>query len=571
MRGQSSESRLQGLIHSLEQGGLAPVFRRLLLAAAVVGIALAYLLIQFKGLSSAEGMDQAQIAREVVAGHGFSTKVIRPLVVAEFEKTKSKIPDILPDTYHAPLHPLMNAAVLTLFRGALTAPLDANHPIFAGDRVIAAVGSIFFILSLVVTYFIGCRLFDSRVALIGCALALLSDQLWQFSLSGLPQMLILFLFSCAAWCLVAAMQAPEGRQARYLVLLGILLGLMALSHAATLWIAAGAILFCGLHFRWRIRAALIPLLICLGLFSIWIVRDYAVSKTPFGISPIAFLDNDLLTGGSWMREAAPDYSTISFPTVRHRILDELRNQAGSLYLLLGGIIVAPVFFVSLLHRFKQSWTAHFRWALLLMWGLAFLGSALLGINGKSVHANQFNILFGPLMALYGVALIFVLWSRLDLPSFVRPVLVGALILVSTFPPLLGFLFRDVRIQFPPYVPAFMRLFSEWTTPNEVICSDMPWAIAWYSDRKSVWLPSKVQDFFKYGSEESAGGPIVGLYLTPVSRDTGLASGIVTGKYSNWAGLIVPLPDAVEKFPFKAHLAIADNQCLYYSDRERWKR
>jgi hypothetical protein len=46
---------------------------------------------------------------------------------------------------------------------------------------------------------------------------------------------------------------------------------------------------------------------------------------------------------------------------------------------------------------------------------------------------------------------------------------------------------------------------------------------------------------------------------------------MTGKYSNWAGLIVPFPDAVEKFPLKAHLAVADNQCLYYSDRERWKK
>jgi hypothetical protein len=60
-------------------------------------------------------------------------------------------------------------------------------------------------------------------------------------------------------------------------------------------------------------------------------------------------------------------------------------------------------------------------------------------------------------------------------------------------------------------------------------------------------------------------------MTPVSRDTSLSSGIMTGKYSDWAGLTIPFPEAVEKFPLKAHPAVADNQCLYYSDRERWKR
>jgi Dolichyl-phosphate-mannose-protein mannosyltransferase len=203
------DTRLQGLIHSLEQGGLAGLFRRVLLAAIIVGIALAYLLIQFNGLSSAQGMDQAQIARQLALGHGFSTKLIRPLALAEYERANSKVTDSLPDSYHAPLGPSVNAVALTIFRGALTAPLDINHPIFAADRVIAALATIFLVLSLIVTYSIGCRLFDSRVALISCALVLLSDQFWQFSLSGLPQMLILFLFSCAAWCLVAATQITE--------------------------------------------------------------------------------------------------------------------------------------------------------------------------------------------------------------------------------------------------------------------------------------------------------------------------------------------------------------------------
>jgi hypothetical protein len=39
----------------------------------VAALALAYLFIEFKGLSAADGIDHAQIARELAAGRGFST------------------------------------------------------------------------------------------------------------------------------------------------------------------------------------------------------------------------------------------------------------------------------------------------------------------------------------------------------------------------------------------------------------------------------------------------------------------------------------------------------------------
>ena len=57
--------------------------------------------------------------------------------------------------------------------------------------------------SIVVLFFIACRLFDQRLALLSCALVLICDMIWQYSLSGLPQMLMLFLFSAdrfMCWC-----------------------------------------------------------------------------------------------------------------------------------------------------------------------------------------------------------------------------------------------------------------------------------------------------------------------------------------------------------------------------------
>jgi hypothetical protein len=66
--GPNGESQVQRVVHSIEQGNLAGLIRILLTIVGIVALALAYVFIEFKGLSAAEGIDQAQIARELAAG-----------------------------------------------------------------------------------------------------------------------------------------------------------------------------------------------------------------------------------------------------------------------------------------------------------------------------------------------------------------------------------------------------------------------------------------------------------------------------------------------------------------------
>jgi hypothetical protein len=569
------ESQVQQVVHSIEHGNLAGLIRVLLAIVGVVALALAYLFIEFKGLSAAEGMDQAQIARELAAGHGFSTKFLRPLAIQQIQRETGRIPSSsFPDTYHAPLNPLIDALALKIYPKPLAMKLDNDAPVFAGDRLIASVSVFFFVLSVAVTFVIGSMLFDRRVALTACGLVIVADQFWQFALSGLPQMLMLFLFSCAALCLVVAIKAKARGKRPLLIFfsLGICLGLMTLTHPGALWLTAGTALFCGSYFRPRVLLGLIPTIICLGIFSIWIIRDYQVAKTPFGVSPYAFLEKLPGQEGAWMRQGQPDLSAINPLAIRKHAIDEVKNQFGSLYLLLGGVVVAPLFFVSLLHGFKRTETADFRWAILLLWLFAFAGSAVLGVDGKTVDANQFHLLFGPLMTLYGVAFVLVLWNRLNLQTrFLRTLFLGGLFVLTGFPALLGFSAGGIRINFPPYLPSFMQMFTSWTNPEEIICSDMPWAVAWYADRKALLLPAKIRDFDNYYDYQSLGGSIVGLYFTPISRDAPFASDIIAGEYRDWAALVVGGPQAVQSFPLRVPLALAQNQCLYLSDRIRWSQ
>jgi hypothetical protein len=569
-----AETGLQGIIHSLDHGRLAFVIRLMVVSGSVIALALAYLLMQFRGLSSLTGIDQAQVAREIARGNGFSTKNIRPLALQQLERSTGQIPlGNFPDTFNAPLNPLVNSLALRCFSGELSKKITGTSYVFAGDRLVAGVSVLFFLAAVAVNFFLASRLFDRRIAWLSAAFVLLADQFWQFSLSGLPQMLLLFLFSCAAWVLAVAIRARRDGRGTIgpLAVLGFFLGLMALTHPLTLWISAVVSVFCAFYFRGGVPRFLVPVIICLAMFSIWIVRDFQVTRTPFGISQFAWLGGLSLSESGWMRELEPDTIKVSVSEFRKRAQGEFIYQLGSLYSLLGGVIVAPLFFVSLLHRFKRDETEVFKWALLLMWLFAFTGAVLIGINRQNISANQIHILFGPLLTFYGLAYVLVCWKRIQLESPIfRTLFLTLLFVVTGLPTLFGFLPGNSPIQFPPYLPGFMQLSASWTKPNEIIASDMPWAVAWYSDRKSLWLPTKPKTLIEFYYMQTLGAPIAGIYLTPVSRDLGYASQISNGEYKEWLPLILPDPKALEHFPLGFVAGTADDQCLFFSDSPRWE-
>jgi hypothetical protein len=541
---------------------------------AMIGLALVYLLVQFRGLSSQTGIDQAQVARELTRGNGFSTKNIRPLAIQQLQRNMGHIPaGNFPDTFNAPLNPLINSLAFRCFSGLLTKQITGTSFVFAGDRLVAGVSVLFFIAAVVVNYFLACRLFDRRIAWLSVAFVLSADQFWRFSLSGLPQMLLLLLFSCGAWVLAIAIRAKREDRGTigWLTLLGFLLGLMALTHPLTLWISAAVGVFSACYFRGWTPRFLFPVIICLAMFSVWVVRDFEVTRTPFGISQFAWLHGLTLSESGWMRQLEPDAVGVSFFEFRKRAQEDFCYQLGSLYTLLGGVLVAPLFFVSLLHRFKRDEAEIFKWALLLIWLFAFCGSVLMGIDRQSISANQIHIIFGPLMTFYCLAYVLVCWKRMQLESAIlRTVFLTLLLFVTGLPSLFGFLPGNSPIQFPPYLPQFMQLFASWTKPKEIIASDMPWAVAWYSDRRSLWLPANLKTLTEFYDLQTLGAPIAGIYLTPVSRDLGFASQISNGEYRDWLPLISPNLKALEDFPLGHVIGVANGQCLFFSDTPRWE-
>jgi hypothetical protein len=315
------------------------------------------------------------------------------------------------------------------------------------------------------------------------------------------------------------------------------------------------------------------------------VRNARVCGNPVGLGWYSGLYQIKGTEDSIMRSMEPPFKRVSPNVFRSKVQSHISNQTARMLEYLGGVIVAPAFFLALLHVFRRRETADMRWAILSMWLFALLGMSVFGLEGRpafqpfasQVESNDLHILFVPMFAAYGMAFILVMWSRIGINvKLVRWAFIALIFglsaqkFVATAITLRGQ--PAGRVQWPPYIPPFIAILAQWTTEREIIASDVPWAVAWYADRKSLWIPMTVKDFITLNDENRLNGRIVGLYLTPYSGNHMFLSEIVKGDYKEWAPFIMRNMSgpALRDFPLRAVTSLPlENECVFYADRDRW--
>lgn len=567
---------IQRAVHALEAGHLAAWLRRGLVLVGIIFVGIVYMY-HFRGLATAEAMDQAQIGRELAQGHGWRSEFVRPRAIAQLKAHGKNIEQhIWFDTYNAPLPPAVDAIALLWVKSRWH--MAARDVVSAADQAIVLASLVLFFASTAVLFLVARRLFDQRLAFLACGLVLVCDMMWQYSLSGLPQMLLLLLFNLTLYFLVRAVEArySGGETIFWLGAVGFGFGLLALSHALTIWMFVPALTFCVLFFRPRKRAALILLVAFLLPYAPWLVRNQIVTGNPAGTAMYAALDG---IGGhdlaGWMRHNDLDLSAARPGAFRDKVATNVIGQTGRIFEYLGWSMVALTFFVALTHTFRRPETAMFRWMVLAMWAGAVVGMAVFGLSEEQgVAANQLHLLFVPIMTCYGLAFLLVQWNRTGIElRFARLGFITVLFLACAAPMIdtvfmMFFTSRRTLVRWPPYVPPYIAVLHNWMQPNELTASDMPAAIAWYADRPSIWVPETVKTMTDLSDYKVLGMPINGLYLTPISGAQNKLHDVMKGDYHDWAQLILHTAN-LQKFPLKwARLLGLDGECVFLSDRDR---
>ena len=570
------EEFVQRMVHAAEEGGLAIWIKRVLVVTGIFALAVYYLWPgQFRGLATSQAMDQAQIGRAIASGQGWRTKFIRPAAIGQLQRHgKNVVQRIWYDTYNAPLPPLVDALGLLAVKAHWE--MSSRDPVYTGDRAIAVTSIFLFLCSVAVLFFTARRLFDRHLALLTCGLVLLCDMMWQYSLSGLAQMLLLLLFNLTTYILVRAVEKHYAGNSVLLLMTtaGLAFGVLALTHALTIWIFFPVLTISFLLFRPRIWAGILMLCAFIVPYVPWLIRNYSICGNPAGVAIYSVLGGIGQSEASLMRRVGLDRTIVLPGAFRDKIVPNFVGQAGHIFEYFGLSVVAVVFFVSLLYPFKQRETALFRWILFAMWGGAVLGMSIYGINEElGVAANQLHLLFVPVMTCYGLAYLLVQWNRLEIGiPFARAGFIALLYLLCALPMILNIPWLTTRhgmVRWPPYFPAAISVLHDWMKPDEITASDMPWAVAWYANRPSLWLPDTSKSFSEISDYRILGAPINGLYLTPISGTENKFRDVVKGEYRDWAAFVGRF-HPVADFPLKWQTTAlgVENECLFLSDRDR---
>ncbi|MEY2408009.1 MAG: hypothetical protein QOF48_679, partial [Verrucomicrobiota bacterium] len=259
----------------------------------------------------------------------------------------------------------------------------------------------------------------------------------------------------------------------------------------------------------------------------WVIRNFMLSGAPFGTAGYAVIENtDLFQEFALQRSLHPDLSLVNGGMLWHKLLVGIREVLEKDLPRLGGSWVSAFFLVGLMVPFRRTVLLRLRTFLVVSLALMMVVQVMgrTGMSGESPELTSENLLvvLAPAVFLFGVSLFFVLLEQfgLSLPAL-RMIAVGVFVAVSSAPLIFSLVMPErSRLAYPPYYPPYIQEKSAWIAEDGLIMSDVPWAVAWYGHRQSVWLSLKFRDEASirlrndFAAMNQAGKTIRGLYLSP---------------------------------------------------------
>lgn len=603
------EATIQKALHVLEGSAGQRALRATVSVLVLLFILVGYNIRSFRNMASQEAMDSAQLARNLASGEGYTTKFIRPLSMhLQAQKAREEaggLPALQitnafrlqgghPDISNPPVYPVALAGVMKVLpfeHDSLTPRSfwyrDNRFWRHQPDFLIGLFNQSLMLTMMVLAWVLARRLFDEETAWLA-ALALLGTEiLWRFSVSGLSTMLVMCLVT--GLFLVLHLLEAEGRQTasrlpRLLLLsvgAGLLVGVAGLTRYSMLWLIIPVLAFMLLFIqraRW-VNAGL-ALVAVLLVASPWLARNHSLSGNWFGTAGYAVVEETgLLTEHRLQRSLHPDMSQVQPFLARYKIVSNLRGMTQNELMKLGGTWLAWLFAAGLLVAFRNPAPQRLRWFLLMaLVTLAVVqagGATRLSNDVPEINSENLMVLLLPMMAVYGVAFFLMLLDNIKWPELVLRRLVIVVFLVLMSLPLILTLAppRPNPVAYPPYFPPNLQKIARWYNPDELVMSDVPWAVAWYANRPCVWLTLDVQkDFYELNDFIR---PVKGLYLSPLTTDARFVSSFTQPSQLSWGAIV--LNAAVtgrvpEGFPLRSAPTgeFIWPQEIFLADWDRWR-
>ncbi|HEU6448437.1 MAG TPA: glycosyltransferase family 39 protein [Verrucomicrobiae bacterium] len=587
---------VQNFIHHLEVGTGARYLRLTLLAVVVLTIGVLYDIRSASDFAAPEAMDSAQVARNLAEGKGYSTDCIRPFGIYLLQKHNgenasdsdpARLKSAHPDLANAPVYPTLIAGLMKILPFRYAADTKSSFwsdgtyfQRYQPEFIIMLFNQILLLVAAGLTFFLANELFDVSIAWLSALLVLCCEELWQFSTSGLSTILLLNIFLALTFCLLRIEKSVRGEQPKNLFLFaasaGALVGIGALTRYSFGWtifpVVAFLMLFGGQ--KKSIHAA-----IAFGAFLVflmpWVVRNEIVSGTAFGTAGYAILENSpLFPKFQLERSLHPDFGQIFLlKPYLLKLLAGVREIFSSGLPKLGGSWASILFLAGLLLGFRRDETRRIRYFLLMCLGVFIfvqaMGRTALADETPEINSENLLVLFAPLAFVYGVGFFFTLLDAMTLPvQQLRYGVIGIFGALCCLPMFFSLLQKSSPLHYPPYYPPEIQTVCGWMKPDELIMSDVPWAVAWYGNHQCTWLTLNSDDEFSAINHNLKA--VKGIYFTTVTLDGKFLSEMARNSPESWDRFVLNVGTS-NKFPPGFYLQTMKilSTGLFITDTQRW--
>ena len=174
-------------------------------------------------------------------------------------------------------------------------------------------------------------------------------------------------------------------------------------------------------------------------------------------------------------------------------------------------------------------------------------------------------MFWPFVIIFGLSFFYILLDRLNFSARLYVVIAKCFIVGLTIIPFgLRLMPPHEGRPYPPYYPPYISMVSsEWMNDREVICTDMPWATAWYGNRISILLPKDLEQYYLINDYKQY---ISAIYFTTLTKNKPFLE-LVNGYDKDWMDIMNGrLPT---DFPLKSLINLNKIDQTFLSDSERW--
>ena len=519
----------QELIHWIEMGGGARWVRlgALLVCGLVVSSLVAWR--QFHGATSEATLAQADMARQIAQGEGFTTRVNYPQAVAFFGARGDHFDPSrpYPEVYQAPLYPIVIAGALRLLPHAARDALFGAAPSppfgYAADYFLLGLSLALFWIAVWLSFDLGRRLFGAPAGWLAAIAIFVSVPIWQqvVAVNGTALMMVLGLGAFHAWWRTES--AVDFRRAALpLGILGALCGALFLAEYSAGAIVAVAMFGVARRFGGAARWRGLGLVLC-GFALVatpWVARNMAVTGLPVGLAAqnIALKAGDSTAEPSVIRATlSAQLPAIDLNKLSNKVLSSVQETLKSRVWSGGAMWFVAFFAAGWLYAFRSEPVNRIRWLFALSLLVVIAAQAVFN-SGES--ERQAAAWLAPLIIVFGAGFFFVLLSSHPALSAWPRACAAALLALQALPLVHDALDpRWLHFQYPPYFPVLLQgmrrqLDASGAAGRYGLMADVPAGLAWYGGTRAWAQPATLHDFYAVQVDQPTGE----LLLTPKTLD-----------------------------------------------------